>query len=137
MMSEGIFKVSKDIVRAKSMIQMANERLNDIIPSFPKDKAYKFIEEYYEIIVQLITALMYCDGYKTLGHLELIEYLSKNYNILSNNQIELIDRLRKFRHGVVYYGKKVSEEFMANNEEDIKLIITSLNQLVEEKVKDS
>ncbi|MBS3089550.1 hypothetical protein J4461_01560 [Candidatus Pacearchaeota archaeon] len=78
---------------------------------------------------------MYSDGYKTLSHISLIEYVSKNYKELNQNQIQLIDKLRKFRHGIVYYGKKVSEGFLANHETEIRTIIAVLNKIVSNKLK--
>lgn len=83
---EDVFKISKDKTRAQDLYSMAKERLKDIIPVIPKDKSYKIIEEYYEIFVQLITSLMYSDGYKTLSHVSLIEYLSGNYQSRRSNK---------------------------------------------------
>ena len=72
---EEIFKISKDVRRAKDLLEMSKERMEEILPVLPKEKSYKIIEEYYEIIVQSITAIMYSDDYKTLIHTALIEYL--------------------------------------------------------------
>ena len=128
-----IFKITKDSERAKDLFEMAEERLNEIISIIPKDKYYKIIEEYYEAIVQLITAIMYIDGYKTLNHLSLIEYLSNNYKEFDHNEIKIIDTLRKFRHGTIYYGKKVGPEFLINNEEKVKKILSKLKGLIKKK----
>ncbi len=106
-MNDEIFKISKDKER---------EELLKIIPT---DKAYTIIEEYYEIIKELLTALMYIDGYKTLSH------------------VKLIDTLRKFRIGIVYYGKRISNEFLVNNDKEIKQIITHLIKLVKEKLSNT
>jgi len=111
---------------------MAKERL-ELLKLIPKDKAYKIIEEYYEIIKELLTATMYIDGYKTLSHIKLIEYFSTNYKELDENQIKLINTLRKFRIGIVYYGRKISQEFLINNKAEIKKIISILMKLVREK----
>ncbi len=134
-MDEDIFKISKDKDRAKDLFEMAKERL-DLIRLIPKDKAYKIIEEYYEIIKELLTAIMYSDGYKTLSHVKLIEYFSSNYKILDDNKIKLIDTLRKFRIGIVYYGRKISKEFLINYEEVINNIVKILIPVVEKKLKD-
>ena len=131
-----VFKISKDRVRAGSLFEMAQERLNDIISIIPKDKVYKIVEEYYEVVVQLVTALMYLDGYKTLSHVKLIDYLSKNYKDFGLVEIKLIDSLRKFRHGAVYYGKKIKEEFLINNEDEIKSIIDKLVNILKERLKE-
>jgi len=133
-MKEEIFKITKDRERAEDLLIMAEERL-DILKVIPKDKTYKIIEEYYEIIKELLTALMYTDGYKTLSHKTLIDYFAKNYGELDEDQIKIIDILRKFRNDVVYYGKKISESFLLNNQKDIKRIISLLIKLVKEKLK--
>jgi len=132
-MDEEIFRISKDKERAKDLFEMAKERL-ELLKLIPKDKAYKIIEEYYEIIKELLTAIMYINGYKTLSHIKLIEYFSSNYKELDENQIKLIDTLRKFRIGIVYYGRKISQEFLINNEDEIKKIISILMKFVREKL---
>ena len=77
---------------------------------------------------------MYLDGYKTLSHVLAIEYISKNYKILSENQINIIEVMRKLRHGIVYYGKKVKEEYLINNEEEIRKIIIILDKYVKDRL---
>ena len=132
-MDEKIFKISRDIARAKDLFNITKERI-DIIKILPRDKPYKILEEYYEILLGLITALMYLDGYKTLSHVSAIDYLSKNYKLISRNQIRIIDSIRKIRHGIVYYGKKVKEEYLINNEDEIKNIIFLLDKSVKTKI---
>jgi hypothetical protein len=129
-----IFKISRNKERAKDLFEMANERL-ELLKLIPKDKAYKIIEEYYEIIKELLTAIMYLDGYKTLSHIKLIEYFSSHYKQLEHKDIQLINTLRKFRIGIVYYGRKISIDFLVNNEEDIRRIIKTLLKTVENKIK--
>ncbi|MFH1591840.1 MAG: hypothetical protein ABIB47_00530 [Candidatus Woesearchaeota archaeon] len=121
-----IFKISKDKERTKSLQEMAKERIEKIIPVLPKELPYKIIEEYYEVIVQLITAIMYANGFKTLSHVSLIDYLAKNYKGFESNEIRIVDTLRRVRHGTVYYGKKAEKEFLINNESAIKEIIEKL-----------
>jgi|SRR3989344_8630906 len=131
-MEDKIFKITKDFARALDLFNISRERI-DIIKVLPRDKPYKILEEYYEIILGLITAIMYADGCKTLSHVSAIEYLSENYNMFSKNQIMIIDTMRKLRHGIVYYGKKIKEEYLINNEDDIKKIISTLNKCVKDK----
>jgi len=132
-MEDEIFRISRDIERAKDLFQISKERL-EIIKILPRDKPYKILEEYYEIVLELITSIMYIDGYKTLSHISAIGYIS-NYKLLSENQISMIETMRKLRHGVVYYGKKIKEEYLINNEEEIENIIKILNILVESKIR--
>ena len=129
-----IFKISRDIPRAKDLLDIAKERI-DIIKVLPKDKAYKIIEEYYEIILELMTSIMYCDGFKTLSHIKIIDYIKSNYNQVGDLQIEIIDNLRKSRHGIVYYGRKTSDAFLINNEPRIRKIISILISIADDKIK--
>ncbi len=129
-----IFKISKDEERAKNLLDMAKERRDIIIKFIPKELTYKLLEEYYEVAVQLITSIMYAEGYKTLSHIGLISYL-KEYREFSNHELETLDNMRKFRHGAVYYGSKVGGNFFVNHENEIKSIINKLKNLVENKLK--
>ena len=101
-----IFKISKDKERAEDLFEMAKERL-ELLKLIPKDKAYKIIEEYYEIIKELLTAIMYIDGCKTLSHIKLIEYFSSNYKELDENQINSLILLVLSYH----YSLKKRREF--------------------------
>ena len=132
---EEIFKISKDADRARDLFIMAKERL-EMLRLVPKDKAYKIVEEYYEIVKELMTAIMYLDGYKTLSHVKVIEYFSLNYRELDESEIKLADTLRKNRIGIVYYGKKISRDFLVNHEKSIETMIKTLLRLVESKLKE-
>lgn len=135
-MEEEIFRISRDVDRARALFEMAKERL-ELLKLIPKDKAYKIIEEYYEIIKELLTAVMYLDGYKTLSHIKLLEYFSSHYKQLDTRELKLVDTLRKFRIGIAYYGRKISQDFLINNEEEIIKIIRTLLSVVEKKLKES
>jgi hypothetical protein len=133
-MDEEVYRITKDKDRARDLLGMSNDRLR-LMKSIPKEMTFKAVEEYYEIIKELLTAVMYIDGYKTLSHVKLIEYFSSNYKVLDEKQIRMIDTLRKYRIGIVYYGRRVGEEFLANNQDEINDIIKVLLALVESKLK--
>ncbi len=131
-MNEEIFKISKSIGRAKALKEMAQERFSDIKK---EKKIYKIIEQYYEVIKELITALMYLDGFKTLSHKMLLYYLEKNYSeMFSRDQFILIDETRRLRNDILYYGRKIDPSFLGNNEERIREIINKLIKLVNKKI---
>lgn len=132
-MEEEIFNITRNPLRAKALKEMAEERLEDIKT---EKKVYKIVEQYYEIIKELITALMYLEGLKTLSHKTLILYLEKNYKEFSKEEIILSDELRKLRNNIGYYGQKVSEEFLINKETQIKTIIKKLVKAVDKKLKE-
>ncbi|UZE93978.1 MAG: hypothetical protein IB618_00160 [Candidatus Pacearchaeota archaeon] len=131
-MIEEIFKISKSMGRAKALKEMAQERFSDVEK---EKKTYKIIEQYYEVIKELITALMYLDGFKTLSHKALLFYLEKNYNrFFSKDEFILIDETRRLRNDILYYGKKIDLTFLTNNEERIKKITNKLIRIVNKKL---
>lgn len=130
---ENIFKISADRRRAKELIEMAEERLNVVVKTIPESVPYKFLEEYYEIVVQLITSIMYSEGYKTLSHVSLIKFISE-YGF-SSEETRMLDKMRKYRHGTVYYGDKNGGNFYINHEEKIKRIVDRLLELSKQKSK--
>ena len=132
--SDEVFKITKDEERAKDLLDMAKERMSIIIKFIPKSVHYRLLEEYYEVAVQLITAIMYADGYKTLSHISLMQYLNR-YNEFSHRELEILDNMRKFRHGAIYYGSKIGGNFFINHENEIKSLVNKLNNMVENKLK--
>lgn len=125
-MIKDIFKISNNIPRADSLIEMAKERFADISK---ETKPYKIIEEYYEIIKEIITSIMYRDGHKTLSHTALIIYLEINYKEINKQEIFIINELRKLRNNILYYGQRVSKEYLINHESEIRKIIQKLFDL--------
>ena len=117
-----IFKITKDEKRANALIEMAKNRYKNMNFKEP----YRLIEEYYEIIKELITSFMYKQGWKTLSHKALIEFAAENIKILSPNEINLIDELRVKRNNIVYYGEQISFEFLKSRENTIRRIIDKL-----------
>ena len=123
-----IFKISKSPARAEALREMALERLADLKK---EEKTYKIIEQYYEIIKELATAVMYLNGLKTLSHRALISYLESNHrNSFEKEEFFLMDELRKLRNNIVYYGERVERTFLLNKESKIKTIIEKLIKLV-------
>ena len=132
-MDEEIFKISRDLNRGKMLREMALDRLKDL-----KDlkKNYKIIEEYYEIIKELITSIMYFDGFKTLSHKSLIYYLKKKYgSVFLGKDFIIMDNLRLLRNNIMYYGQKADESFLVNYKPSLVAIIEKLLKLIDNKIK--
>ena len=91
------------------------------------------VEDYYEIIKELATAILNLSGYKTLSHKALFEFLKDNYKLFALSEIELIDELRKIRNKVVYEGFFVKGDYLKRNKVIINSIISKLKKLAEEK----
>jgi len=124
-MMEDVFGIRKDKERAEDLYERAKDRF-EFIPFYPKEKAYKIIEESYESIKELFTALMYLEGYKTLSHIKLLEFVQKKFNLLDEKEFRLVDNLRKFRNGTMYYGQKISSDFLDNYMKEINRLINKL-----------
>ena len=128
-----IFKIRKDLDRAKDLVVYAKDRVELVERYFKEGRRYKVVEEAYESMKESLTAIMFLDGYKTLSHIKLIEYFNENYKVLSESEKRLIEILRKLRHGVVYYGEKVTKDFLDNNYKEILVLINKLIKFVEKK----
>lgn len=133
-MSEEIFKIKKDKIRAENIFLRAKDRF-EFISFYPKDKVYKIIEESFEVIKELSTSLMYFEGYKTLSHIKSIEFIQEKFDLFSEKEFKLVDNLRKFRNGTMYYGEKISSDFLENHFENIDSLIRRLIKFVEEKLR--
>src|SRR3989344_9685773 len=116
-------KISKDKEKAKSLLKLIKLREENIKRINKKEFTTLLVEDYYEIIKELITAIMSADGYKTLSHELLIGYIDKFYKEFSKFEINTMDQLRKIRNDIAYRGLIISTEYLDRNEEIILKII--------------
>ena len=131
-----IIKITPDRQKAASLLDTVNLRLDLIILMKNNDLAKyssKIAEEYYETVLELITALMSIDGYKTRtdlpgSHITAIEYLGSAYKEFTGAEMSLIEDLRKRRNGIKYYGKHVDQSY-------ITIYESQINQLIEKLIK--
>ncbi len=128
-----IIKIEKDKEKAKSLMKLAELRHKKISSFDVKEESSLICEAYYEVCKELITAILFCDGYKTLSHKTLLEYLKKNYSEISVDEIELLDDLRKRRNKLVYYGIFQPSFYIKKNKDQIEKIIFKLKQILQKK----
>ncbi len=133
---ESLMKIAPDKERARSLIKLAKLRYEKI-KTFDEEKESSLIAEgFYEVSKELITAILFIDGYKTLSHKDLIEYMSLNYrNYFLNADINLLDQLRKLRNSIVYYGVFVESSYIKRNNKPINELISKLLKICENKLK--
>lgn len=132
-----LIRTTPDRERARSLLSMVSTRLmtiNLLKRESPSSFSSKIVEEYYESVLELITALMSAEGYKTRSdipgsHIASIGYLREMHGF-PEKDVTLIDTLRKKRSGVKYYGAKVSPVFVKESERDIIEIINKLKKMV-------
>jgi hypothetical protein len=113
-----IVKQRVDEARAKSLSEEAENRNRFLTAMLAKmklndDNANYFIEQVYDIIMELIRANMLMKGFRTTqsrsAHESEVAYLFE-INI-SERDIRFMDELRYFRNGIKYYGKKLDKEY--------------------------
>ncbi|MEK6906148.1 MAG: hypothetical protein AABW81_00845 [Nanoarchaeota archaeon] len=130
-----LIKIMPDSERVKSILKMVL-LIEERIKYLYKDKFYPLIlSDYYEIIKELITAILLCDGFKTLSHKDLIDYLKLNYKNVNNYEIDTIDKLRILRNRITYEGFEIESSHLKNNETIYIKIIKKLKSLINNKLK--
>ncbi len=138
---EDVIKTTPDRERARSLLDMVSIR-TETIKLLKGGVAERFtpmiIEEYYESLLELMTAIMCIDGYKTRSdsagaHMSTINYLKK-HGEMRGYEIELIDEMRKKRAGIKYYGRSVSDDYLRRKERKIKKVIRKLESIIEKRL---
>ena len=130
-----LIKISKDKDKAKSILKMISLIEERIKMQDRQRMAALIISDYYEIIKELITAILLLDGYKTLSHKDLIDYLKEKYVEFNQHEIYTLDDLRILRNRVAYEGFFVEYSYLNRNENSFKEIIQKLKNLIERKLR--
>ena len=129
-----LIKITPNKERAKNILETVQLLENRIIIQDRKTMSSLILADYYEIMKELITAILFVDGYKTLNHTDLIEYISNKYKELNKNDINILNNIRILRHKVSYEGYKAPSSYLERNEEDFKMIINKLKEILNEKI---
>lgn len=114
-----IMKQSPNKSRSRDLSEEAERKeksLKEIIDKIGLScgNANDVIEYCYDIIMSLIRAKLYFDGYKSSGvssHEAEVSYL-RNLGF-SESEANFMNELRYFRNGIKYYGKRFDEEYAA------------------------
>lgn len=128
-------KVGPNKERARSLRSMAERRLEFIQRSRSGEGAEFIVENYYETIKELATSLMFVRGYKSYSHVCLIVFLREFYRELEDDELKLIDQLRRTRNDIMYRGESVALEYLERREREITRVIKKLFELVDEELK--
>lgn len=129
-------KIEPDKDKAKSLLKMAMLRY-EFWSTVKFDKKYTSIavDGYYEIIKEMLTALLYTAGFKSDNHECLISFLKKHYPKLSY-EIGIIYQLKGIRNDIDYRGFFVNAEYLEMNKLELKHIIEILKEEIEEKLNE-
>lgn len=135
-------KISPDKERAKSLVKMAKLTENYLAEVLKKvdigSNQTIFAKDYYDIIRELATAILFLDGFKTIGenaHKETIDYLKK-FSEITAQEIFLIQDLRIRRNLCAYEGKLIEGPYFEHNLSKFDIIITKLNKIITFKLGD-
>jgi hypothetical protein len=133
--SYDVKEIQKNKETAKAFLKLCKARM-EVANNMDKEKhAALLTESYYEVIKELILGLMSIHGYKSYTHVCFISFLSKFYSSdFSNNEIDIVDKLRRIRNELDYLGIFKGKDFIHRNEKRIIGIIGKLTGLVESKV---
>lgn len=129
-----LLKVTPDKEKARSILKMIL-LLEERIKIQDRNRMTALIlTDYYEIVKELITALLLLDGYKTLSHKDLFEYFNKNYKTFSSWEIAVLDDLRVLRNRIAYDGFQVSHPYLDKNEITFKDCIRRLQEIIQKRI---
>mgnify|MGYP001218180915 CR=1 FL=1 len=124
-----------DKEKIKSIIETVDMRLEFIESVKVNDRNVSFIVEgYYEVIKELLVALLLSNGLRSKNHQCLISYFYKNYSEYEVD-INLISQMSFLRNRLDYYGESIEIEFYEKNKKEFDKIIKILKRLIKEKNK--
>ena len=130
-----LIKITSDKEKARNILKMVSLIEERIKKQERERMAALIIVDYYEIIKELITAILLIDGYKTLSHKDLIDYLKGKYLEFTKHELSVLDDLRILRNRVAYEGFFVEPSYLDRNESLFRTIIQKLKYLIEKKLK--
>ena len=120
-------KQSPDVNLARALFEDARRRFEYASGSKISEKSAKYIyEDVYDARREAIDALLALHGFKSYSHAAAISFLAKLG--FPPGEMESLDRMRKRRNGMKYYGKSCSENDV---EEAMKFAETLLKKMLE------
>jgi uncharacterized protein (UPF0332 family) len=120
-----IRKVHVDLSKIKSITEMANERLNFVKSLNANEKNASFIfEGYYEVIKELLVALMLKNGLRSKNHQCLFTFFAKEYD--HDAEVNLIKQMNFLRNRLNYYGERVEFAYFKENYKSFDKVIKLL-----------
>src|SRR3989344_8892741 len=124
-------EIQVDQGRINSIIKMSDLILR-VTKEIKKDEetVSVIVANYYEIIKELLTALLLKNGMKSDNHECLISFFKKHYNYEYENK--LVHELKNIRNRIHYEGVFVKESYLDKNELELNHIIELLKRLINE-----
>lgn len=129
---EFLRKVSSDREKVKAIAEAAEKRYKFVESIKPTANNISFIlENHYEIIKELLIALLLKDGLRSKNHQCLFSYFYKRYPQYEY-ELNLILRLSFLRNRLEYYGELIDKSFYDTHLQDLTKIVDLIKKLAEE-----
>jgi uncharacterized protein (UPF0332 family) len=120
-------RISPDRIRAKSLIETAEERISLIKEINEKNCNFVF-EDYYTSILEYLQALVLMKGYKIVNHVCLGFYLR---DVLKKEELfATFDDIRYKRNSLTYYGKRMDFETAETAIKKCRNLIKELKKMI-------
>ena len=127
---EFIRRVEPDPERAKSIIAKARQRLKRAQETPINEESVSFVvEDYYEVIKELLVAYLLLAGLRSQNHQCLISYFAKQHSDHDQKTI-LMAQMSYFRNRLGYYGESIPLSFYEKNKKEFQEIIVFLEKLL-------
>ena len=129
-------KISIDKHRAESLKKMASISLKRLNSFNKMEYPSHTLDDYYDILHQLMDAVSLLNGIKFSGnsaHKELIDWVSTSLEF-SESCRNFLQKIRNYRNKISYEGFFVKPNFIKQNDKKILEIIKELDKKLEEKL---
>lgn len=128
-----IIKEETDSDRVKSLMNLTGTREEFWSKKYASKYDFLAVEGYYEIVKELLTALINLHGLKCANHECLISFFREKYPQY-DYESEMIDTMRRVRNAIDYRGVFADEGYLSKNRLEFSHIIELLQKLVKEKI---
>ena len=127
-----IREVEIDNERIESIKRKALKRLERAREPFKGDISLA-VEDYYEVIKELLVAYMLKFGMRSKNHQCLISFFYKK-NPELELEVNLMQQMSFYRNRLDYYGEDIPASFYEKNKEEFEHIIKLLTHKVDQKL---
>ena len=128
-----IREVEIDKEKADSIIETAGARLEFLKSLQADENNVSFIVEgYYEVIKELLVAMLLSKGLRSKNHQCLISYFYHNYPE-HEGEAHLISQISYLRNRLDYYGEAINFAFYEKNKEEFDKIVEMLKRLLSQE----
>lgn len=124
-----IRKASVDPEKIHSIVEMAQERLEFVKSIKVTEKNASFVfDDYYEIIKELLIALMLKSGIRSKNHQCLFTFFDKNFDY--SFEVNTMKQMNFLRNRLNYYGERIEFSYFRENYKSFEKIIKLLLKLI-------